>query len=73
MHSKILVKVLANGSIPILPIMLWSILFTSKLPEAFAWSRSLFGFTAQAFTPSIWLTGLSLIADSYYFKLAYSK
>ncbi len=73
MRSNILVKVLANGSIPILSILLWNILFTSKLPETFAWSRSLLGFTALAFTPSIWLIRLSLMADSCYFKLAYSK
>jgi len=38
-----------------------------------AWSNSLLGFTAPAYTPIIWLVGLSLLVDSYYFKLAYSK
>lgn len=37
------------------------------------WSNSVLGFTAPAYTPIIWLVGLSLLVDSYYFKLAYSK
>ena len=38
-----------------------------------AWSNSIFGFVSPACTPIIWLVGLSLMVDSYYFKLAYSK
>ena len=38
-----------------------------------SWSNSVFGFTSPAYTPIIWLVGLSLMVDSYYFKLAYSK
>ena len=36
-------------------------------------SNSILGFAAPAYTPIIWLVGLSLMVDSYYFKLAYSK
>ncbi len=37
-----------------------------------SWSKGLFGFAAPAYTPLIWLTGISLMADSYYFNIAYS-
>ena len=37
------------------------------------WSNSVLGFTAPAYTPIIWLVGLSLMVDSYYFKFTYSK
>lgn len=37
------------------------------------WSKSLFGFTAPAYSIIIWLTGFALLADSYYFELSYSK
>lgn len=133
-------KVLLNGYIPLIPILVWNFIFASRLPQAYdyqsfnsnipliitvgenlfrsiifilplffrlninsclnikkmsvfsiglilyftswitliyapdsMWSSSVFGFTAPAYTPIIWLTGLSLIADSYYFKLRYSK
>lgn len=133
-------KILTNGYIAILPIFVWNIFLTSKLPPAFdlnsfnseipfaiiigenmfrsiifilplffrlnisssldkkgviaysfgvvlyflswlmliyapnsGWSNSVLGFTAPAYTPIIWLVGLSLLVDSYYFKLAYSK
>jgi hypothetical protein len=36
-------------------------------------SASILGFTAPAYTPLIWLIGLSLMVDSYYFKFPYSK
>jgi hypothetical protein len=36
-------------------------------------SRSIFGFAAPAYTPLIWLIGISLLADSYYFNFTYSK
>jgi len=41
-----------------------------------AWSQSLLGFVAPAYTPIIWLIGLALMVDSYdfkYFKWAYKK
>lgn len=38
-----------------------------------AWSKSIWGFTAPAYTPVIWLVGLGLMIDSYYFKLTYSR
>jgi hypothetical protein len=133
-------KVLFNGFVLIIPILVWNIVFTSKLPSAFnpksfnsgipvfivfgenifrsivffmpllfriklsstigkkglllfstgallyfiswllliyfpdsTWSVSLFGFAAPAATPLIWLIGLSLMADSYYFNLPFSK
>jgi hypothetical protein len=37
------------------------------------WSASILGFCAPACTPLIWLVGISLMADSYYFDAAYSK
>ena len=36
-----------------------------------AWSHSLPGFTAPAFTPFLWLAGIGFIGDSFYFRLAY--
>jgi len=36
-----------------------------------AWSRSLLGFAAPAYTPLIWLTGIGLIGNSFYFKISY--
>lgn len=133
-------SLISNGYIPILPILIWNIIFTSKLPPAYeprafnsniplfliigenvfrtiifilpifvrfnisskigrrglvifligmllyfaswilliyapnsVWSQSALGFAAPAYTPMIWLIGLSLMFDSYYFKLAYSK
>ena len=133
-------KVLSNGYIAIIPILVWNLLFTSKLPPAYTlelfnsniplaiiigenlfraiifllplffrlnitstldkkglitfslgvvlyfsswlmliyapnsgWSNSIWGFTAPAYTPIIWLIGLSLMVDTYYFKLTYSK
>ena len=35
------------------------------------WSKTVFGFTAPAYTPLIWLVGLSLMIDSYYFHFPY--
>lgn len=132
--------ILANGYIPIIPILAWNIIFTSKLPLAYnpksfnsniplflligenifrtiifilpivfkinittvqgkqglfvylfgsflyyaswlfliyspnsSWSNSVFGFTAPAYTPIIWLIGISLMVDSYYFNITYTK
>jgi len=133
-------KILSNGYIVILPILIWNIILTSKLPSAYdqklfnsnipftiiigenifrsiifllplffrlnisssinkmgvitftsgvalyisswlmliyaqnsGWSNSVLGFTAPAYTPIIWLIGLSLLVESYYFKWVYSK
>lgn len=35
------------------------------------WSQSLWGFMAPAYTPLLWLTGIALIGDSFYFKIPY--
>ncbi|HYH02385.1 MAG TPA: hypothetical protein VEC37_04745 [Bacillota bacterium] len=131
--------ILTNGFLPLLPIFLWNLCLTAKLPPAYEpknfdsnipglllrgedffraiifllplffkinvstapgklgliiyiagslvyyfswlalvfaprslWSKSLLGFAAPAYTPVIWLTGISLMADTYYFNLAYS-
>jgi len=37
------------------------------------WSNNVLGFSSPAYSPIIWLIGLSLMVDSYYFKLTYSK
>lgn len=140
METDHLRKILTNGYIALLPIFIWNIFLTSKLPPAFnptsfntdipfviiagenifrsiifllplffrlnissslerkgvitfslgvalyftswllliyapnsGWSNSVLGFTAPAYTPIIWLVGLSLLVKSYYFKLNYSK
>ena len=137
---ELLRKIISNGYIAIFPILIWNILFASKLPSEYdpitfnsnipltiligenvfrfiifslplffrlsitsplekkgmvtfsigvalyfsswlmliyapdsGWSTSVMGFTAPAYTPIIWLVGLSLMVDSYYFKLTYSK
>ena len=36
-----------------------------------AWSLSAFGFLAPAYTPLIWLTGISLIGSTLYFSSSY--
>jgi len=38
-----------------------------------AWSTSVLGFSAPAYTPIIWILGLSMMVNSYYFKFNYSK
>ena len=38
-----------------------------------AWSTSLLGFMAPAYTPLLWLTGIGLIGDSFYFNLPYRR
>lgn len=48
----------------------WLILIYS--PDS-CWSHSLLGFASPAYTPIIWLVGLGLMVDSYYFKVEYSK
>lgn len=37
------------------------------------WSISIFGFTAPAYTPIIWLVGIALMADSYNFSIKYIR
>jgi hypothetical protein len=37
------------------------------------WSKSIFGQAAPAYTPIIWLIGIGLMVDSYYFNFKYSK
>ena len=37
------------------------------------WSNSALGFIAPAYTPIIWLVGMSLMADSYCLKIRYAK
>jgi hypothetical protein len=137
---SLLPKVLSNGFVPLIPILVWNYLFASRLPAVFEpkafnsgipliiisgenifravvfimplsfrinllssigksgllvflagaslyflswlmliyfpdskWSESFFGFTAPAYTPLIWLVGLGLMADSYYFNLPFSR
>jgi len=38
-----------------------------------AWSRSRLGFMAPGFTPLLWLIGLALVGDSFYFSLPHSS
>lgn len=35
------------------------------------WSQSLWGFMAPAYTPLLWLFGIVLIGESFYFKIRY--
>ncbi|PJZ23893.1 hypothetical protein CH352_18850 [Leptospira hartskeerlii] len=42
------------------------------LPNS-VWSLSLIGFIAPAYTPIVWLVGISFIANKYYFNTIYSK
>ena len=35
------------------------------------WCRSIFGFMAPAYLPLVWLTGIGLIGNSFYFRLPY--
>lgn len=47
-------------------------LFLMYAPNSW-WSTSALGFIAPAYTPIIWLVGIGLMADSYYFKIKYTK
>jgi hypothetical protein len=53
------------------------IYFASWLMQIYApdsiWSQSVFGFAAPAYTIFVWIIGLGLMLDSYYFKLPYKK
>ncbi len=37
------------------------------------WSNSFFGFLSPAYTAVLWLTGIALIGDKFYFNLPYRK
>ena len=37
------------------------------------WSKSIFGFIAPAYTPLMWLMGIGLIGNSFYFNLPYRR
>jgi hypothetical protein len=37
------------------------------------WSNNILGFTAPAYTPLLWLIGIGLIGDSFYFNLPYKR
>ena len=133
-------KKIFNAYIPLFPILIWNLILTSKLPEAFnpnyfnsniplllligenifrsiifflpivcilnfkssngkkglfiyiggtilyflswlaliffpnsSWSTNIIGFTAPAYTPIIFLMGIALMINSYYFKIKYKK
>ena len=38
-----------------------------------SWSNNIFGFMAPAYTPLIWLLGIGLIGNSFYFNLPYKR
>ncbi len=42
------------------------------LPDS-SWSNNIFGFMAPAYTPLIWLTGIGLIGNSFYFNLPFRR
>lgn len=48
----------------------WVVLIV--FPES-AWSNSLAGFSAPAWTPLFWLAGMACIGDSFYFRLPYRR
>ncbi len=48
----------------------WIVLIS--FPES-AWSNSLPGFMAPAYTPLFWLMGIALVGDSLYFNLPYRR
>lgn len=37
------------------------------------WSNNIFGFMAPAYTPLLWLIGIGLIGNSFYFNLPYRR
>lgn len=51
-------------------IYFFSWLMQMYLPQS-AWSLSVFGFLAPAYTPLIWLIGIGLIGSTLYFTTAY--
>jgi len=42
------------------------------LPDS-AWSNSMVGFSAPAITPALWLAGIGLIGNSFYFNLSFRR
>ncbi|NLK56390.1 MAG: hypothetical protein GX292_02415 [Bacteroidales bacterium] len=48
----------------------WLILI--YLPDS-SWSSNIFGFMAPAYTPLLWLIGIGLIGNSFYFNLPYKR
>jgi len=48
----------------------WIVLIS--FPES-PWSTSMPGFMAPAYTPSLWLMGIALAGDSFYFNLPYRR
>jgi len=139
-NTKPFYKYLLNCFLLMLPIMIWNILFTEKLPQEYQpevfwkeipvwlkyaenisrillfiltilmplsiststqkrglilyiggtiiyfaswlllifspdniWSNSIFGFMAPAYTPLLWLIGIGLIGNSFYFNLPYRR
>jgi hypothetical protein len=51
--------------------------FISWLPLIYfpdgKWSSSLAGFSGPAYTPLLWLTGIGLLGDSFYFNLPFKR
>jgi hypothetical protein len=54
----------------ILYFMSWLLLI--YFPES-AWSQSVFGFMAPAYTPLLWLIGIGLVGKSFYFKFEHAR
>ncbi|MCG8526415.1 MAG: hypothetical protein MI748_08555 [Opitutales bacterium] len=54
----------------VLYFMSWLLLILA--PET-SWSTSVVGFTAPAWLPIIWLAGIGMAGDRYYFKLPFSR
>lgn len=48
----------------------WSILI--NYPNN-SWSESILGFSSPAYTPAIWLLGICLIGDSFYYKIPFRR
>lgn len=48
----------------------WSILIC--FPNSI-WSNTILGFSAPAYTPAIWIAGISLIGNSFYFNLPFRR
>lgn len=52
-----------------------AVYFSSWLPLLFApesgWSQSMIGFMAPAYTPLLWLVGIGLLGEQFYFSVKY--
>lgn len=64
------VGLLVYGAGSILYYLSWIALI--YMPDS-SWSLNIMGFSAPAYTPIIWLFGISLAAKEYYFNISYSK